>query len=148
MKLKWKSSGNCCCRPGLTLVETTLGLGLLASLLSAMLIAHGKCLRQAKAAERKLQAIAAADELLADWMAIPDGMPTGGSGPFPNQPDLRWRIKSLPSSEASLVSAQAIRFEVFHVDKRTTAENLILSIDMLAPVPKENNSGDSTSVSR
>ena len=58
-----------CRRGGLTLIEVVIGLLLLSTLLSSLLLSHQRHARQLQLAQRTLAAIDSADRLLADWFA-------------------------------------------------------------------------------
>ena len=70
----------------MTLIEVVGGLALLGTLLVAVLLAKAKYTRQAATADRKLQAVAAADELLTAWRQDPNALPRDGSGPVARRP--------------------------------------------------------------
>ena len=65
-------------RPAMTLVEVVGGLALLATLLVAALLAQGRYMRQAASADRRLQAVTAADALLTSWRLDPRSLPHSG----------------------------------------------------------------------
>ena len=83
-------------RNGLTLVEVVAGLALLATLLVTILLAFGAHAGQIRQAERRLEAIAVADELLREWSAA-GGIPEVGSHErLAEYDDLSWQIVSSP----------------------------------------------------
>src|SRR3954469_13058968 len=78
-------------RRGLTLVEVVAGLALLATLLVAVLGTKARVTRQWAHANRRLEAIAAADKLLAAWWATPATFPRKSSGNVAGDAGLSWR---------------------------------------------------------
>lgn len=94
----WRSSG-------LTLLEVLAALTILATLLAGLLLAKGRALCQQALAQRQLEAIAAADELMEQWWA--EGAPDfPSSGDVPQHPELQWRAYLLRPSKDSLSAAK------------------------------------------
>jgi prepilin-type N-terminal cleavage/methylation domain-containing protein len=77
--------------PGFTLLEVLAALAILATLLVGVMRAKGKAIRQQALAERRLEAVAAADELLSRWWENGALPVLADSGEFPLNPKLRWR---------------------------------------------------------
>src|SRR4051812_8008804 len=81
-------------RRAMTLIEVVGGLALLGTLLVGVLLAKAKFTRQAATADRKLQAVSAADELLVAWRQDPLALPRDGVGTVPGgggDRQLSWR---------------------------------------------------------
>src|SRR5687768_4560564 len=79
-------------RRGATLIEVLAGLVLLGTILSSALVARGRFQRQWRAADDKLAAVRAADDLVSRWIALPPGAaPVPGEGVVSQGPDLTWR---------------------------------------------------------
>src|SRR3954453_12241352 len=78
-------------RPAMTLVEVVGALGLLATLLVALLLARVRYTHQAALAERRLQAVAAAEALLATWHQDPRSLPRAGGGMLAGEGQRSWR---------------------------------------------------------
>src|SRR3954467_14361499 len=101
MHAKWKPSSNRSARrsrrprAGMTLLEVVAGLALLASLLGALLMAKVRYARQSAAADRRIQAVAAADALLAAWHQEPRSTPRDGSGVVPGDAQFAWRTQTV-----------------------------------------------------
>src|SRR5829696_1110368 len=96
---KWKPSSNRS-RAAMTLLEVVAGLALLASLLGALVIAKARYVRQAAAADRRVEAVAAADALLAGWHQNPRSLPRdfSGSGDAPGDRRLAWRLRPVANA--------------------------------------------------
>ena len=78
-------------RTGITLTEVVVGLALLGSLLTIMLVGAGRLERQRSAAEAKLEAVAALDRLISGFFS--KGFPTLPSeGELPGRSDWMWKI--------------------------------------------------------
>src|SRR5688500_5138483 len=108
-------SGRCRARRrrAATLVEVVAGLALMATLLVALLLVHGRSTRQAAAAERRLQAVAAADALLAEWWPSPATFPRSSSGWVDRGgTDFSWRTRLVANGEAERLGAAVVRLEV------------------------------------
>jgi type II secretory pathway pseudopilin PulG len=81
---------------GITLIEVVVGLVLLSTLLTVILISTGKLHRQQKAAIQKLEAVHLLDELTAEFFR--KGFPNLDSvGPIESQPDRYWQVTGQPS---------------------------------------------------
>src|SRR5436190_9188313 len=78
-------------RLAMTLVEVVAGLALLGTLLAAVLVVRARYAHQSAAAERRLQAVAAADALLSAWHRDPPSLPRSGSGHVEGDAQLAWR---------------------------------------------------------
>ena len=78
-------------RTGITLTEVVVGLALLGSLLTIMLVGAGRLERQRSAAEAKLEAVAALDRLISGFFS--SGFPTLPSdGVVPEREHWVWRM--------------------------------------------------------
>ena len=83
-------------RQAITLIEVIVGLVLLSTLLTVILISTGKLHRQQKAAIQKLEAVRILDELAGDFFR--EGFPNlDTTGPIENQPKLIWKQTGQPS---------------------------------------------------
>jgi type II secretory pathway pseudopilin PulG len=135
-----KRSTNCCtwCNPnGLTLVEVVAGMALMATLLVGILMAYGNHVHQIKRAQRKLEAIALADQLMEGWFsktnpAVPI---TSGGGSIGNKKksekvnkgnSLVWRTYEIENRRVSdSLNLKIIRLEV--QDSEAKKENDVLA---------------------
>src|SRR5688500_6139833 len=88
-------------RRGMTLVEVVGGLALLGTLLVAVLLARGRYIRQAAIADRRLQAVAAADALLAQWHQDPRSLPRAASGDVPGDGQFTWRTRTVSNGSVA-----------------------------------------------
>ena len=83
-------------RNAITLIEVVVGLVLLSTLLTVILISTGKLHRQQKAAIQKLEAVRILDELAGDFFR--EGFPSlDTTGPIESQPKLIWKQTGQPS---------------------------------------------------
>ena len=116
-------------RRAITLVEVIAGLALLAGTVSAMLVVRGQCLRQARAIERRREAIASADRLLGMWWQDVSRFPRSARGPVPGRPDLAWQTIRQANPPVEALGGQVVRLEVSDVcDQRPLA-----SVDVVLP---------------
>ena len=107
-------------RPGgLTLVEVLAGLALLSTLLVAVLGTKVRVTRQWAHAQRKLEAVAAADKLLAGWWAKPTEFPRRSSGLVAGDSGLGWRTAPVANDAIRPLGASVVRLEI--VDQRASA---------------------------
>src|SRR4051812_22873145 len=109
--------------PAMTLVEVVAALAMLGTLLVAVLLARAAYVRQAAAADRRLQAIAAADALLAAWHRDPASLPRGGSGVVAGDGQFSWRTRAVANPDAAALGAETLRLEV--LDDRAAGAVLV-----------------------
>ncbi len=105
-------------RSGTTLTEVVVGLALLGSLLTIMLVGAGRLERQRSAAEAKLDAVAALDRLISGFFS--NGFPTLPSdGAVPERSHWVWKMSkvNLATPDGSSVARVAI------VDLRNSADS-------------------------
>ncbi|MFN8741006.1 MAG: hypothetical protein ACK5YR_13845 [Pirellula sp.] len=80
-----------CDRNGITLTEVVIGIALLGSLLSLIIVGSGRLARSKKIAELKVHAVEHLDRLLGEWSI--SGYPEAGeSGTIEGQSTLRWSV--------------------------------------------------------
>lgn len=148
---------------GLTLVEVMVGLALLAFLASALLVAHGRQVRQWRRAQLRHEAVRALDEQMARWWTgqiegveandvgrLPDGrvmaqgiwaIPRAGEGRLAER--LVWRSFGVVNDNAKRLGAEVVRIEVL---ERPSDGNVVddvepvLILDLLAPLRREDES--------
>src|SRR3954470_6964454 len=96
---------------GLTLVEVIAGLALLSTLLVAVLGTKARVTRQWAHAQRKLEAVAAADKLLAGWWATPATFPRRSAGIVSGDAGLAWRTSPVASEVVRPLGASVVRLE-------------------------------------
>src|SRR4051812_1146961 len=118
-------------RSALTLVEVVAGLALLATLLVAVLGTKARVTRQWAHANRKLEAVAAADRLLAGWWATPATFPRKSSGNVPGDAGLNWRTTPVGNDAVRPLGASVVRLEI--VDGRQPAASgaVLASVDVV-----------------
>ncbi len=117
-------------RPGATLIEVLAGLVLLGTILSSALVARGRFQRQWRAADDKLAAVRAADELVSEWIAAPAGAaPVPGEGAVSHTSDLRWRTTWLRDPYALRLGARAARLEIR--DGRNGSSRPLATVEVL-----------------
>ena len=97
---------------GLTLVEVVAGLALLSTLLVAVLTTKARATRQWSHAQRKLEAVAAADRLVTNWWQDLDRFPRRAAGRVPGQSGLAWRTTPVAKPELAGLMVSVIRVEV------------------------------------
>jgi hypothetical protein len=116
----------------MTLVEVVGGLGLLATLLVALLLAKARYTRQAAAADRRLQAVAAADALLAGWHQDPRSLVRAGGGAVAGGGEFSWRTQRVDNAAVSEMGAAVVRLEI--LDERpeaVAADRVITSVEFV-----------------
>ena len=123
---------------GITLIEVVVSLALMAILLTAVLMAYGRHVRQIRQAHQRLTAVKACDELISLWMQRPSQFVGRTSGVFAAHPELRWRLVPLMSPAADAFESLILRWEVFAASDRRSKFPLV-QIDVLMAKPEPRN---------
>lgn len=130
---------------GFTLIEVLAGLALLGTLLVSILVAKNQYMRQARLANRTVEACTAADALLGTWWEHPETMPRFGSGDVDGSNTLQWRVDRVSAPEVDeRFDADVVRLEVYELVGE--AEVVLVEIDVIAPrpVPDKDGAKDAT----
>ena len=112
----------------MTLVEVIGGLALLATLLVATLLARTRYIHQAAVADRRLQAVRAADTLLTAWHQDTRSLPRAGAGIIPGDDQLAWRTQTLPSPEATDLGAVVVQLQILDTRPESAASPPLTSV--------------------
>jgi prepilin-type N-terminal cleavage/methylation domain-containing protein len=119
-------------RRGLTLVEVIAGLVLLATLLTSVLAAFKTHAAQIRSARARLQAAAAADELVAGWMAQ-DALPrVGTQKPLEGADGWAWRLLTNESQRSGPVKIGCVRVEIFR-PRPSVGDEVLASVTLVVP---------------
>lgn len=101
-------------RRGLTLVEVVVGIGLLATLLTGILVSAGKFSKQFRFARDKLDAVAILDEMTSNFVVA--GYPKSDTmSDIPGKPGWLWKFQTAPAEfgprfvNRSRLSIQCVR---------------------------------------
>ena len=113
----------------MTLVELLAGLVILGTVLSAMVVARGRLLRQWGQADRKILAGKELDAMFADWTEFPTfSPPIPGQGQLAGASHFIWRSQWVPNPAAVKLNSAVARVEVF---ESMNARGPILTVDLL-----------------
>ena len=82
-------------------------------------------------AERRLQAVAAADVLLQDWWRRPDRFPASSAGAVPGEGASPWRTHVVQSSGLQGLEAEVVRLEILDQRDPERDRNSLLAIDLV-----------------
>jgi hypothetical protein len=115
----------------MTLVEVVGALGLLATLLVALLLARVRYTHQAALAERRLQAVAAAEALLATWHQDPRSLPRAGGGAVAGERQFLWRTQSALNGPVNELGAAVVRLEILDDRPEAPATPVITSVEFI-----------------
>jgi prepilin-type N-terminal cleavage/methylation domain-containing protein len=116
---------------GLTLVEVVAGLALLSTLLVAVLTTKARVARQWSHAQRKLQAVAAADELLTRWWQHKEQFPRQSSGAVAGDAGLRWRTTSLENPPLNALRTSVVRLDILDQRARRPSDEILASVEVV-----------------
>ena len=100
-------------RRSFTLVEVVVGFVLLATVLVSLLLALARQRRNGEMARGRQAACLIADELLADWIESPTGIPLRGSGGVIGRPGWFWRTTVQANRQVIGIPATIVRLDVF-----------------------------------
>lgn len=146
MMPKYKTHWGCLPRSGLTLIEVTVGLSLLATLLVMILLATQQHAAQLRRAQQRLEAVRAADQLLMEWYQTPEGPPESGEGTIESGDgkSLSWSVAPAADTPARQWHAKIARLVVFDeaadsgADRDAAGAPEILAwVEFLVPTPIE-----------
>jgi prepilin-type N-terminal cleavage/methylation domain-containing protein len=137
MNARWRHCSRRCRRRAMTLVEVLAGLAILATVVAMILAARGRYLRQSALAQRRLHAVAAADELLTQWWKKPQAIPESGRGEVNGPDQLGWQTQVVPGETADQLGARVLRLEI--TDERRGAapgsvKGPLVSVEFLLPM--------------
>jgi hypothetical protein len=113
---------------GATLIEVLAGLVVLGTVLSAVVIARGRFVRQWAVAEQRLDAVRAADGLLEQWSS-------GGGWAVPTRDEgligesYLWRTMPVGDESARKLDAVVVRLELY---RRGSGARPVLAMELLA----------------
>jgi len=128
-----------CCWRAATLIEVLAGLAILGSVTVALLLARGNLLEQHATAQRKLEAVRIADQLLAGWYARDSAVPIDEQGEVESHPGWTWRTQIIdrpyPIQDDALPTG-TLKVELFNPDS-PTPRAAVITVELLAPTPGE-----------
>jgi hypothetical protein len=113
-------------------------LGLLATLLVAVLLAKARYTRQAANADRRLAAVAAADKLLSTWYQNPVALPRTGAGIIPGDAGFAWRTQVVSNPEINKLTADVVRLEILDNRRESVADSVLTSVEFVIEPHPEN----------
>ena len=116
---------------GLTLVEVVAGLALLSTLLVAVLTTKARVTRQWSHAQRKLEAVAAADRLIAQWWPRRDEFPRQSSGRVTADSGLLWRTTPLSNPPLNALRSSVIRLEILDGRAMRAGDSVLASVEVV-----------------
>jgi type II secretory pathway pseudopilin PulG len=118
-------------RTGLTLVEVVAGLALLSTLLVAVLTTKARVTRQSAHAQRRLEAVAAADRLLAGWWRDVRAFPRDSSGEVAGNAGLAWRTRPVRNDAVNALTASVVRLEVTEARDERRRGTVLASVELV-----------------
>ncbi|HBO44191.1 MAG TPA: hypothetical protein DD670_09710 [Planctomycetaceae bacterium] len=134
-------------RRAMTLLEVAVGLLLLATLLVGILRAFGQHSRQARHARIRLEAVAVADALLAEWFSRGGEVPGDDEGEVPGHPEYYWRLTPLEEICDEELDLGAVRVDLFFLGekagrsgeedkKKLPFDSPIVSVELAVPLSR------------
>ena len=126
-------------RRGFTLIEVVAAIALLGTLLVTVMTARQQFVRQSVDAQRKAEAIAAADALLTAWKVDWSGLPRASSGTLDG--GLAWHTEVVELDGLASISGEGrvidgVRLVVSRENAAADADPLVV-VDLLHALPSE-----------
>ena len=125
---------------GMTLIEVVAGLAILASMLTAIFSVKSRVTRQTRITERRREATAVADALLASWWQNKNTFPRSESGPVEGGQNFIWRTQPIPNPSAQACGAEVVRLEVLDATSLPAPAPLV-TVELILPPSAKNATG-------
>jgi prepilin-type N-terminal cleavage/methylation domain-containing protein len=135
MKLCVRCSSSRGDRRAMTLIEVIAGIALLGTILATTVLAQARLLRQHQRALLKLQAVEAADRLLAQWSAEERTLPRQATGTLIPSPLVNWQTRPASDQADGALSISIIEFTAVAANEPTGMPPLI-RVELAVP-PEE-----------
>ena len=103
-------------RRGLTLIEVVASLVLVATTVSALLLAQSRSLQQLSATRHQERAAALANDLIRGWKVAPVTQGQTVEGTFESQPGWRWRREIQPSPDSRHLNLIDVTLAIYRLD--------------------------------
>jgi hypothetical protein len=120
----------------MTLVEVVGALALLATVLVALLLGKARYTHQAALAQRRVQAVAAADALLATWHQDPRALPRAGSGAVAGEQQFSWRTLSVSNVQVNEMGAAVVRLEILDDRPEMAGNSIVTAVEFVVDQDK------------
>ncbi|QDT58000.1 hypothetical protein SV7mr_04890 [Stieleria bergensis] len=112
-------------RVGFTLLEVVVALVLMGSVLVASLLAFSKHQRQVALAEKRLQAVQVADQMVQRLATSPTGIPTPASGSVVGHVGWIWRTEIVGRVAVADQSLLVVQYSILDVANGQSAVPLV-----------------------
>ncbi len=117
---------------GSTLVEVIAGLGLLGTLLVALVLARSRLLEQNALAQKKMDAAAVAERLLASWWTSGEPMPREERGEADGH---RWQTRVVSNDALRACDGEILRLELLAQTPALSGDPLV-AVEIALPRPE------------
>ena len=136
-------------RAGLTLIEVVAAIAILGVVLVGIVLAKSRHTRQLAVAQRKQEAVRAADALLTRWWTRPEGVPVDAEGVLEDDPTLRWQTRLVNNKPIDELGARVVRVELHVANPQQSPlepkDHKLVTVDLVLPVPEEDNQREAAS---
>jgi len=119
---------------GLTLIEVVAGLALLGTLLTTIVLAKAKYIRQGASANRRMRAVLAADSLLTSWWQDLASFPRASTGQINGDQPLIWQTRLMDHETVPGLVADVVRLEIIEGNKGEKENQTLVTVDVMIPV--------------
>lgn len=108
-------------------------MAILGTLVASLVVARSRALHQLADADRRQDAVIAADELLSGWWAQPAEIPVGSSGPLTG--GMQWQTSPLNNPVSKQLGIRIVRLQIVEAGGHTAAPSPLASVDFLMDLP-------------
>ena len=131
-------------RAGLTLIEVVAAIAILGSVLVGIVLAKSRHTRQLALAERKQQAVRAADRLITRWWTREQGIPVGEQGVLKSDKSLHWHTREMPNRRLNHLDARVVRVSLHVADPARSQlppkDHQLITVDLVLPTSRSGQS--------
>lgn len=124
-----------CPKAGLTLIEVSVSLALVSTLLVGIMTAMYRHERQIRAGKRRLDAANKVDMLLYGWMAKGGAVPRASEGGLPDSDGLVWQTQVFSREHRRDLGIDIVRLQVFATEDPSGERRLVLALDLPVASP-------------
>lgn len=106
------------------------------------MLAKSRHTHQMLRSQRQKLAVAAADDLIANWWISATGVPITQSGRIPGDPPLLWSTKAADNPAIEKLGARVVRIEIQDgalADERAHEDPPLVTVELVLPDPARRN---------
>lgn len=117
----------------MTLIEVLAGLALMSTLLASILVAKGRWTHQYTLAQRRIEAVQAADALMSEWWNRPEQLAKPATGRL-EESQMTWKRTLVPGNESTeKLGVKVVRLEIFGQTPKGSQETVLANVEVVIP---------------